>query len=918
MSSHSPIDRRDANALLAGIAARLGASEQPWLRELVDAAVENRPARLRHPEEATSALFAGVAAAFAAVITRFNRLPDDLRYDYVTRHLGLSPAAATPERIIVDFPKHEISDPVQLVRGTELTTGTQAAGGRYQIDEPLTLLPWRLNSLYGYRQVGAGRDRFVRHEIAEGALVEPVSPFGEVDDAAVSWAACQWYLASPDLLAARQGTRLTIRLQAVQPAPENGADVLLGMDWNASADDGSIALLKPTITVDGHDVVVVLTMPADIAPTAEVIPGIPPGLPWIRLGPRTATAAAAARNFSCGEVELTIDADDLPLQQFFADGQPLDPGAPFLPFGPTPSAGSSFAVGEDAMFGLRLKTLAIEPLPADGALALFAIDPTHAGGCLRWEALRDGAWKPLMPADGASTSTFGQTVCFDPDPRQVLADHDETTGTRRVRCRLADADFGWQRYLHDHQAFIIEVMARGQRQGSLVGQLGRALMAQLGREEPAAALPPVPPAPPRLSGVRLSFRSAPLRMSRGELTSLGAPDGLCPVPLLADQAGRLAPFRGFGDCGLLILGLAGGTADRQSALYLHMEARPTPDRERGTVLLRYLDPTRGLLPLTVLDETQGLTRSGFIRFLTPASWPAVPCPVLPAYRGPGDASATHWLVLRVDATVDTKSVAERLLNLGLNTVAATGVLADDGRVPDLTPPAPARLLLAQAINGISGASVVRTARFSQPVEPRAHFLNRAAGICRHRQRAVSPWDVERLVHDAFPGIALVRCLRPDVDHLHAQGDRLRVVVVPDVDQRFPSLAAEEQEEIRAHLAAIAPPLTAIELCDPLYIEVAVAARVQARPGLVVAQVRADLARALTRFLQPLSRTGGRQLLGKPLLLSRVRHFVASQPGVLLVESLDFAGVHAGLTVVLPEPADGLITSARRHRLEVIP
>ena len=911
MSTTPPVDPRGAEALLADLADRLSGAAQPWLRELADAALGNRPAQLRHPDEATSALLAGGAAAFAAVITRFNQLPDDLRYAYVTQHLGLRPAGATPERIVVDFPQHELSDPVQLAAGAELTTGTQAPGGRYRIDAPLTVLPWRLNSLYGYRQVGAGRDRFVRHAVADGVLAEPVSPFGEVDDPAVSWAACQWYLASHALLAARKSTRLTIRLQAVQPAPETGADALLGMAWTASSDAGGFDLPKPKISVDGADVVVVLTMPADTAATAVAIPGIPDGLPWIRLGPRTAAAAAAAREVSCGEIILTIAGDDLPLRSFAADGQPLDPGAPFLPFGPTPSAGSSFAIGEDAVFGLRLETLAIEPLAADGAQALFASESSRTGGCLRWEALQDGAWKAVMPAAGASTTTFGQSVFFNPDSKRPLADPDALSGRRAVRCRLADADFGWQRYLQDQQAFVIAVMAQAQRQDTLAGRLVRLLLAQLGREPPAPPAPPLPPAPPRLSGARLSFRSAPLRLSFGELTSLGAPDGLCPVPLVADQQGRLAPFRGFGDCGLMIIGLAGGAADRPAALYLHLEAHPTPVAERGTLGLRYLDPVRGLQALPVLDETQGLTRSGFIRFQTPPAWPAVPCPVLPAYRGPGDASATQWLLLRVD----TPAVAERLLALGLNSVTATGVLSTGETA---TPPAPPRLLLAQALSGIPGASVMRTVRFSQPAEERAHFLDRAAGICRHRQRAVSPWDVERLVHDAFPGVALVRCLRPAVDHLPAQGDRLRVVVVPDADQRFPALTAEEQAEIRDHLAAIAPPLTAIELLDPHYIEVAVAACVQARPGQVVAHLRAALHQTLTRFLQPLSRAGGRQQLGKPVLLSRVRHLIASHPGVLRVESVDFAGVHAGLAAVLPAQAQGLITSARNHRLEVLP
>jgi hypothetical protein len=914
MNKPRPLDGRDAEALLAGIAGRLAAADpaaQAWLRALAEPATPQRPARLRHGEEATSALLAGAAAAFSAVIARFDRLPDDLRHDYVTRHLGLRPAPAVPDRIIVDFPAHEVAEPLVLPAGSGLASDAQGAGRRYRSDEALTLLPWRLTSLYGYRQVGAGRDRFVRHAVADGALVEPVTPFGDDDDQAVVWAACQWYLCSAGLAAARRGTRLTIRLVAAGPSPESAAEALLGVDWSVSTADGALALPLAEVGIEGRDVVARLAMPVDPGIAAEAIPGLPPGLPWLRLAPRTAAAAVAARALTCGDVALSIDADDLPVRRFFADGQPLDPGAPFLPFGPTPSPGASFAIADDAVFALRLRHLAIEPVPADGALAVFAVEPTHNGGGLRWESLHGEAWQPLMPGTGAASATFGQTVGFDTAAHGVVAGRDPYTGNRLLRCRLADADFGWQRYLRRQQAFTVEVMAQAQRRESLPGRLLRALRTRLGRAEPAPAVPPAPPPPLRLSGARMSFRSQPLLLSTGELASLGAPDGLCPLPLGRDQDGRLAPFRGLGDCSLLILGLADGSEEQEAAIHLHLEARPMHGAT-AQLRLRYLDPLRGLVPLEVSDGTQGLRRSGFMRFHTPERWPAVPCPVLPAVRGPGDAEATHWLVLEADS----HTVAERLLSLSLNAVPATGVIGAEAGAEAAAVPAPARLLLTHAISGISGASVVRTIRVAQPAESPQRFLARAAGACRHRQRAVAPWDVERLVRDRFPGIALVRCLRPDVDRLHAEANRLRVVVVPDADQRFPTLDAEVQQEIRAYLAGLGPQLAGIELLDPSYTEVAVEARVRARPGLVLAQVRADLEAALTRFLQPYSRSGGRQHFGHPVLLSRIRHFVAGQATLRAVDHLAFAGAHAGLAAVTPERPDGIITSARRHQLEV--
>ena len=50
----------------------------------------------------------------------------------------------------------------------------------------------------------------------------------------------------------------------------------------------------------------------------------------------------------------------------------------------------------------------------------------------------------------------------------------------------------------------------------------------------------------------------------------------------------------------------------------------------------------------------------------------------------------------------------------------------------------------------------------RPAEDRQSLLTRPSARLRHKQRAASPWDYERLVLEAFPHVFKVKCF-PNMD-----------------------------------------------------------------------------------------------------------------------------------------------------------
>ncbi|MEM6406279.1 MAG: hypothetical protein AAF669_06810 [Pseudomonadota bacterium] len=170
----------------------------------------------------------------------------------------------------------------------------------------------------------------------------------------------------------------------------------------------------------------------------------------------------------------------------------------------------------------------------------------------------------------------------------------------------------------------------------------------------------------------------------------------------------------------------------------------------------------------------------------------------------------------------------------------------------------------------------------RPAETETQLQQRASERLRHKHRAITSWDYERLVLARFPELYAARCYRTDTD--------TTLVVLPishTTSNRCPKLSAYQQHQIEHYLTTISPHGQTIRLLSPAYHEIQLQLYLTLADGHDPERVRAELNQQLQNILTPwhpdtshrtfsdrpnLTRIAG-QLERHPAILSiaRIRH-----------------------------------------------
>jgi hypothetical protein len=142
---------------------------------------------------------------------------------------------------------------------------------------------------------------------------------------------------------------------------------------------------------------------------------------------------------------------------------------------------------------------------------------------------------------------------------------------------------------------------------------------------------------------------------------------------------------------------------------------------------------------------------------------------------------------------------------------------------------------------------------------------RSAERLQHKQRAVTPSDVERLVLDAFPEVYKVKCFAAMSTQtgITPKPGSILVVVIPrqpehSAEQVFdPRLDVIGLKKIHDYLQPIASPHLQIEVCNPVYERIVIRAQVRLKESARSQQgvVMNELQQTLLDYISPWSPTG---------------------------------------------------------------
>ena len=272
----------------------------------------------------------------------------------------------------------------------------------------------------------------------------------------------------------------------------------------------------------------------------------------------------------------------------------------------------------------------------------------------------------------------------------------------------------------------------------------------------------------------------------------------------------------------------------------------------------------------------------------------------------------------------------KLSNIGNAILSPTGPVAfvDEANDPEFL----AKPLSADSVGGlefdraqVSGVSQPYHSFGGRTAEKPTAFYTRTSEHLRHKGRAITIFDYERLVLQAFPEIYKVRCLNHTEDQRELMPGYVTLAVVPDLSQTVttndlkPKVNVNVLAEVEAFLARHHSPFVSLKVLNPAYEEIQAEFRVRFHPGRDPGYYLDLLDREIQGFLSPWAFEAGAEIhFGGQVYPSSILNFVEERPYVDYV--LDFAlhqGQEKNVPVAKAKSARSILVSAPEHVITAI-
>lgn len=725
-----------------------------------------------------------------------------------------------------------------------------------------------------------------------------------------------------------------------------------GNDWIEPASLGNPDIKS---SEDGRSIWVIWQLqlgPADPAVTAPA-PEAWPSLQLL-LMPRQARDAQRGsyqldypflRTLNLARLDLQVSVLGLANLGARNDAGEVEVTRPFEPFGPSPAAGSALNLGHPELAVKRLSSVTVRcrwlGAPADllehyrlyGAVTQAGTKTIENHGKPETTtvcpftasvSLLDRGLEVPLKSDAAlfrgpsSTDSADLVIpvatglAIDPD-LNAYAGGEGVSRQYRLRLELNAPDFQHAAYPAIATAKAIELataIANNVRVPTSEKQTSSAKNSGAEETDPLAPTRYTvnPPYTPKLKSLQLDYDAA-LSIDMQEYR-IGAavnridhlhPFGQAEIAVDPERNGYPL-FPAYENAGELYIGLSGVEAPQSVAVLMQLaEGSANPDLQPAAVSWSFLSDNRwerlqngGI----VVDGTGGLIQSGVVQLQLP---PALPSTLLPGGH--------YWL--RASVAADCDSLCDFV---GIHTQAVEASFIDRGDAPaHFANPLPANTI-AKPVNTIGEVAAIRqpyTSFGGIPAEPPEVFNLRVSERLRHKQRALSAWDYERLILDRFPQIYRVKCLPAGTAWAADPRElgRVTVIVIPDIRKRSPASPFEPKAsagliaEIRDYLRSCSPAEAEIQVQNARFIQVKLRFAVRFLPGCDPGFYRTNLNDEINRFLSPWAYGDGSDVvIGGRIYATAIIDFLERRPYVDYVAQLKlFRETEGGAFLEIPQP-----------------
>ena len=853
--------------------------------------LENYP---RH--KAHNALLLAFLKLFSYAQEELNSLTRRHLEFYYKEVLRLQEKPENPDsvHIVVELAKHV--DEYMLKAGTELKAGKDATGKEliYSVDKDITLnraTVESLKTLFVEETKDTGKEGFSIY-VSSDPLKEDADtmwrPFGEpqseLAEKTMEPATAGFAITSPLLRLA--GGKRTITV-TITPEEKVSPDTLKAGHFRVEL-SGKKGWVE--VTPDGEDATFSLfidktiefkiTLLEAVEPVVDYNPekldgGYDTNFPVARFL-LNEQVPLSAREMTINQVKIDVEVEGLRDLILQSDQGVLDPSSPFMPFGPQPIAGSSFYVGSREMFSKRLKelTLSIEwmGLPEESFVDHYTygedkkkyLNIKFDGDFkVKLYCLKDGSWSKDCLKESNEASLFKHNSNLD-KPEDMNTLRFEFTGAHKEYSELEE----------------FNSYGMGLKQGFLRLELsnpadafGHAVYPQVyidwivkyngtGKQPRRPYTPTIKSlscnyiATARVDGEsHLFLHIHPFGYRYQEIVKANKDKvkafSLLPSVLKTDKNGYMQAALHVG---------TGEVEPGQTVSILFQVAEGTEDSSvdvPDVIEWHYLSTDgswKALEDYIIEDTTNSLLTSGIIRLSIPE-----------------DASLEHTLMPQGMRWIRVSiSDRYRAFPLMVDVVAQAGVATFKNMGNDpfhLASPLPS----GSITKPVRSDSSIK--KITQPYpsfggrmrEAPQEFYRRVSERLRHKNRAITVWDYERLVLEEFPFIYKVKCLPHTEEANELSPGAVKVVVVPDItkqqgiDPFKPMVSNNNRKRIKELLEALSSGFVKVSVENPVYEAVRVDCKVAFGKGFDENYYKKQLEEDLKRFLAPWAFEDGREL-----------------------------------------------------------
>ena len=545
-------------------------------------------------------------------------------------------------------------------------------------------------------------------------------------------------------------------------------------------------------------------------------------------------------------------------------------GKVFELFGPLPEVGAYVMIGKSELFQKQINAMTVgfdwDSLPADyGGFTTYYEgypgDITNDSFKVQFSVLSNGYWLPLKPDSSLKASLFQTHKALTPEGYESEQLNDTSILNLDSFSKLVnERDFRLKEpllYTVNSQSgfFKLTLTAPDDGFGSNLYQKEFTEIATFNAKNKTQIPYPNKPFVPKVSGISLNYKASDTLIFNEELsknTISGENTGTFshitpfgPEPVIADQIvheNTLLPD--FEAEGYLFLGLSGVTASTTISVYFELSSATIfNDLRKDKLIWEYYRLNEWVHfedGDIIFDDTNGFIKSGVIEL------------TLPYTRNMFDEQDddTYWIRISAFKNASYYPVIKGIYMNAVSTVC----ISNDPMITGQDIP-------AGSINKVEGKhpdikSVTQPAISygGRKAETEPQFYNRVSERLRHKDRAVSIWDYERLILENFDSVRVVKCTNLNKNFKSVPGEVKVIVLSNQWSHTTPFFYnSDALERMQDFLMNLTGPFVNIQVVNPVVEYLLVKCIVTLEPkdqgGFYINLLNTDI----SNFLSPISK-----------------------------------------------------------------